>query len=179
MHKIKFGLIHSTMFGLERMTRWDDQSCPTRQPIIINIASLVGLDPCHRLSIYSASKHAIVAFPKAYSVNSQSSESLVLHLQYIGNNNALFNSIAWKLLCGVKIVVLWPGATITNFGRQFADYMIVAYQNEALTFSRSTPKRRYTCNLSNINSSIYSFCIFFSNVTFSVQIVWLSISFDC
>lgn len=36
--------------------------------VIINIASLVGLDPFHLLPIYSASKHAIVGFSRAYSV---------------------------------------------------------------------------------------------------------------
>lgn len=36
--------------------------------IIINVASLVGLDPYHLLPIYTASKHAIVGFSRAYSV---------------------------------------------------------------------------------------------------------------
>lgn len=36
--------------------------------VILNIASLVGLEPWHVLPVYTASKHAIVGFTRAMSV---------------------------------------------------------------------------------------------------------------
>lgn len=37
--------------------------------IIVNIASVVGLDPWQLMPIYTASKHAIVGFSRAFSVS--------------------------------------------------------------------------------------------------------------
>lgn len=36
--------------------------------VILNIASLVGLEPWHVLPVYTASKHAVVGFTRAMSV---------------------------------------------------------------------------------------------------------------
>lgn len=36
--------------------------------VILNIASLVGLEPWHVFPIYTASKHAVVGFTRAMSV---------------------------------------------------------------------------------------------------------------
>lgn len=63
----KYGLVHATLLGVELMgkaTRADRLD----GGVIINIASLVGLDPWHLLPIYTASKHAIVGFSRAFSV---------------------------------------------------------------------------------------------------------------
>lgn len=60
--------MHATMIGVElmqqkkRIVRMDDG-------IVINIASVVGLDPWHLLPIYTASKHAVVGFSRAFSVS--------------------------------------------------------------------------------------------------------------
>lgn len=141
MHHVKFGMIYSTMFGLEKMTKRSDSR--RQQPIILNIASVVGLDPCHRLPIYSASKHAIIGFSRAYSVkqNSMSNWNCTCYCRnllcfYLQHDNYYARS-------GVEIVVLCPGATLTSFGRQFAGKMIVPNEHEALTYFRSTPKQRY------------------------------------
>lgn len=65
----QFGMIYSTMLGMGLMCKEKRNS--STDAIIINIASLVGLDPFHLLPIYTASKHAIVGFSRAYSVKSQ------------------------------------------------------------------------------------------------------------
>lgn len=57
------------MLGMELMSK--EKRNTTTKAVIINIASLVGLDPFHLLPIYTASKHAIVGFTRAYSVNLQ------------------------------------------------------------------------------------------------------------
>lgn len=54
------------MLGIEMMNK--EKRLSSTEAIIVNIASLVGLDPLHLLPIYSASKHAIVGFSRAYSV---------------------------------------------------------------------------------------------------------------
>lgn len=54
------------MLGTEIMNKKKRKS--VNDGIIINIASLVGLDPFHLLPVYTASKHAIVGFSRAYSV---------------------------------------------------------------------------------------------------------------
>lgn len=65
--------MHATLLGVELMhkaTRADQSD----GGIIINIASLVGLDPWHVLPIYTASKHAIVGFSRAFSVSFETFE---------------------------------------------------------------------------------------------------------
>lgn len=59
-------MIHSTMIGIEMMNK--EKRTKSTEAVIVNIASLVGLDPLHLLPIYSASKHAVVGFSRAYSV---------------------------------------------------------------------------------------------------------------
>ncbi|XP_055324744.1 alcohol dehydrogenase 2-like [Sitodiplosis mosellana] len=108
-----FGMIYSTMLGMEIMSK--EKRNGSTDAVIVNIASLVGLDPFHLLPIYTASKHAIVGFSRAYS-----------HECYSGRS-------------GVKIVVLCPGATTTSFVRQFSGNMIVPDEIDALNFFRSVP----------------------------------------
>lgn len=55
------------MIGTELMAK--ERRKHHKDGIIINVASLVGLDPYHLLPIYTASKHAIVGFSRAYSVS--------------------------------------------------------------------------------------------------------------
>lgn len=60
--------MHSTMIGIELMHK---EKRPNNMDggLIINIASLVGLNPWHLVPIYTASKHAIVGFSRAFSVS--------------------------------------------------------------------------------------------------------------
>lgn len=129
-------MIHSTIFGVELMRKENRNS--STDAVIINIASSVGLDPFHLLPIYTASKHAIVGFSRAYSVSypigfvfiqfSQKTYKLQ-HESYASRN-------------GVKIIILCPGATTTSFVRQFSGNMIFPNENDALTFFRSVPMQR-------------------------------------
>lgn len=41
--------------------------------VIVNIASVVGLDPLFLMPVYSASKEAIIAFTRAFSVSEMNS----------------------------------------------------------------------------------------------------------
>lgn len=59
-------MIYSTMLGVEIMNK--EKRTKSTEAVIVNIASIVGLDPLHLLPVYSASKHAIVGFTRAYSV---------------------------------------------------------------------------------------------------------------
>lgn len=54
------------MLGVKLMNK--ENRYTASDAVIINIASLVGLDPFHLMPIYTASKHAIVGFSRAYSV---------------------------------------------------------------------------------------------------------------
>lgn len=40
--------------------------------IVVNVSSVAGLDPIHLMPVYSASKEAIVAFTRAFSVSAKS-----------------------------------------------------------------------------------------------------------
>lgn len=60
--------MHATMLGVELMHK-AKRTDRMGDGIIINIASLVGLDPWFLMPIYAASKHAIVAFSRAISVS--------------------------------------------------------------------------------------------------------------
>lgn len=64
-----FGMMYSTMAAVEIMKK-EKRNCST-DAVIVNVASLVGLDPFHLLPVYTASKHAIVGFSRAYSVKLQ------------------------------------------------------------------------------------------------------------
>lgn len=64
----QYGLVHATMIGVELMHK-ETRADGLDGGLIINIASLVGLDPWHLLPIYTASKHAIVGFTRAFSVS--------------------------------------------------------------------------------------------------------------
>lgn len=110
--------------------------------VIINIASLVGLDPLHLLPIYTASKHAIVGFSRAFSVNLPSIQSIFIAIC----NCFMFIKLQHDTYYGrsaVRIVVLCPGATTTHFAHQFSGNMIVPDEANAMQFFRSAPKQRY------------------------------------
>lgn len=60
--------------------------------IIVNIASVVGLDPWQLMPIYTASKHAIVGFSRAFSVS-------LMNLRFSRPNPDIIQWFpAWKLL---------------------------------------------------------------------------------
>lgn len=59
------GAINSTILAVKHMHK----GTGGKGGVVINVASVVGLDPLFLLPVYSASKEAIVAFSRAFSVN--------------------------------------------------------------------------------------------------------------
>lgn len=125
------------MLGVEmmhKMKRTDQMG----DGIIINIASLVGLDPWFLMPIYAASKHAIVAFSRAFSVSLFDCwVPFPLIFDYIWQHEYYFNQT------GVKIAVLCPGATKTTFVRQFAGNMIYPDEIMATELFKHIPNQRW------------------------------------
>lgn len=115
-------------------------------PVILNIASLVGLDPFHLMPIYTASKHSIVGFSRAFSVHFFSLSKLylvfffnftVFLVHFYQQHETFYNCN------GVKIIVLCPGATMTSFVRQFSGNMVSCIDEaEALKAFQNVPKQR-------------------------------------
>lgn len=152
------------MIGIEMMSI--EKRINARDDIettIINIASVVGLDPLHLVPVYSASKHAIVGFSRAYSVRSPFN---INHLHFIYVNYVSFNLLqhdTYHHRSGVKIVVLCPGATTTNFVRQFSGNMIVPDEREALQFFRLAPKQRFLLIILQINNHLMEVYFLFTS----------------
>lgn len=58
--------MYVTMLGLKLMSKERRKS--STEAILINFASIAGLDPMYQAPIYSASKCAVVGFCRAFSV---------------------------------------------------------------------------------------------------------------
>lgn len=127
------------MLGVQLMSKEKRQK--RSDAVILNIASLVGLDPFHLMPIYSASKHAIVGFSRAYSVNT--SFHLFISVDFVNSFSIAFQHDTYYQKNCVKIVILCPGATTTRFVRQFAGNLIVPNENKALEALRCVPKQRF------------------------------------
>lgn len=124
------------MLGVKLMN--NEKRNTASDAVIINIASLVGLDPFHLMPIYTASKHAIVGFSRAYSVK------MIIPMINFDRIFQLFINLFLQhaIYCnGVRICILCPGATTTNFVRQFSGNMIVPNESEALEYFRCVPKQ--------------------------------------
>ena len=63
------GLINTTMEALPYM----DKAQKGRGGVLLNIASVLGLEPCPPIAVYSASKFGVVGFTRSLSVNILSS----------------------------------------------------------------------------------------------------------
>lgn len=59
------GLINTTMEALPYM----DKSQKGRGGVIVNIASVLGLEPCPPIAVYSASKFGVVGFTRSLAVS--------------------------------------------------------------------------------------------------------------
>ena len=59
------GLINTTMEALPYM----DKTQKGRGGVLLNIASVLGLEPCPPIAVYSASKFGVVGFTRSLSVN--------------------------------------------------------------------------------------------------------------
>lgn len=85
------GLIHTTMNMLPHM----DMGNGGRGGMIVNIASVLGLEPCGCLAIYTASKHGVMGFSRSIS-----------HEHYFQRT-------------GVAIMTICPGITVTGLWDTF------------------------------------------------------------
>ncbi|XP_055846512.1 alcohol dehydrogenase-like [Episyrphus balteatus] len=96
------GLIHTTMLMIPHM----DMGNGGRGGMIVNIASVLGLEPCGCLAIYTASKHGVMGFSRSIS------------------DEHYFNRT------GVAIMTICPGITVTGLWDTFHGNDTFSYSNK-------------------------------------------------
>lgn len=96
------GLIHTTMNMIPHM----DQGNGGRGGMIVNIASVLGLEPCGCLAIYTASKHGVMGFSRSIS-----------HEHYFKRT-------------GIAIMTICPGITVTGLWDTFHGNDTFSYSKE-------------------------------------------------
>lgn len=70
------GLINTTMVAMKHM----DKTQGGRGGVIVNIASVLGLEPAHGIAVYTASKHGVIGFTRSMAHEVYYKQTGVMHM---------------------------------------------------------------------------------------------------